>query len=810
MTGKTGIERITDTISRFYTGKYAYIAFAVAIAVILMIRFFPVAFQGYVPQAQDTQQWRYTSNSMIEYNKTHDDKALWNPNLFSGMPGYLIHLPAKYPFIDNLRDLFKPVIDWRVLAMIMGGIGAYLFLVMLGFEPIVAFMGGIAFALSSHFPGLIDIGHNTKFRAIMYIPWVLLTVEYMRKNRSLLSLGLAMLMLIGQLRENHPQIVYYTLIMIGIYWLMNLIWSIKDGKMKSFLHFTLLLALALIISLSAVMNPYLSTREYAEYSIRGKAGLETGYAQSWSFHPAEMITFFIPKFFGGISPYYWGWMPSTETSMYMGVIVLILAIIAIATRRDRMTWFLVTVSIVSLLIAFGRHFGLLSVFLLKFLPYFNKFRVPVMMLVLLEFSIVVLAAKGIQIILEMREQDNPRFRKNILRALIAMAILLVVFFMLKGAFAGMSLSKPIETQRYRPEQLEQLKQLRLDMLMSSGLTAFMFAIGFLGITWLTLKRKIFKYSFLWIVAILVVVDLLVANADFLQKKSKENPGGLIPKQKTEARLEKTAVDDFLLQDDETFRIYPLGADFGNNRWTAYHQSIGGYHPSKLSRYRDVIEQCLNTEIRSGIPINWNIVNMLNTKYVLFNQRIPLPNLEYAYYDQNDKMIVYKNKEYLPRAWFADSLEVIGDPEQIMQRLNDPNWNPAHVAIVETAIAGMEKPDSASVTLTAFDLQALSFDVSTDKPAYLVISEVYYPAGWKAFLDGERVEIHPTDYILRGIEIPAGKHTLEMKFDPEIYNISKTVSLIGLLLATVITVLGAFLFYRRNYGGKTEFVLKDES
>ena len=747
---------------------------------------------------------------MIEYNETHDDKALWNPNVFSGMPGYLIHLPAKFPFIDNLKDLFGYIVSWRVLMMISGGIGVYLLLIMLGFEPIVAFTGGIAFALSCHFPGLLEIGHNTKFRAAMYIPWVFLTLEYLRRKHSVLALGLLMVMLIGQLRENHPQIVYYTMMMIGVYWVMHLIWSIRDRDFKPFVIFSVLLLFALIVAVSAVTNPYLSTREYADYSIRGKEGLSTSYAQGWSFHPAEMITFFIPKFFGGISPYYWGWMPSTQTSFYMGTIILILAIIAVSTHRDRLTWILIVVSIMALLVSFGRHFGPLSEFLLKFMPYFNKFRVPAMIMVLLEFCIVVLAAKGIRIVLYMREQDNRRFQKSILYAMIATTGMMILFFLMRGGFANMNLASAYELSNYTPDQLKSIRQTRLDMLMSSGLTSFLFAIVFLGSIWLLMAKKIGKYSFLWLVAILVVMDLLIANADFMQKKSKDNPNGLITKTKTVQKMDKTAADEFLLKDSELFRIYPLGAGFSDNRWTAYLQSIGGYHPSKLSRYRDVIEECLNVEIRSGIPINWHIVNMLNTKYVLFNRPLPLDNLEYAYNDQKNKMIVYRNEDYLPRAWFADSLEVIGDPKQIIQRLNDPTWDPAHIAIVESTVPGMERPDSASVTITDYQLQSMTMQVKTEKPAFLVVSEIYYPAGWEAFIDGKPVTIHPTDYILRGIEVPAGSHTIEMKFDPAVYHVSKTVSLIGLLTATVITLLGAFLFYRKNYGGKTEFVLKDES
>ena len=788
----------------FFKSKYAHLFFIGLLFLVLSVFFFKIAFLGYAPPASDSIQWRSSAEPLIEYNKTHKDQALWNSNLFSGMPGYFVQLSAKYPYINDLRRFTEKLMNWRIFLLFTAGLGIYLLMIFLGFEPLIAFISAIAFSLSSHFLGLIEIGHNTKFRAIVYMPWIFLAVHYLKEKRNLLGLGLTALFIIGQLRENHPQISYYTFIMLGIYWIFQLIRSIKEKEINKFAIFTLFFLLALIISIMAVAHPYLSNKEFGEYTIRGGAeGLlshkDKGYVTQWSFHPAEMITFLIPNFYGGISPYYWGWMPFTQTSMYMGVIIFLLAILGVIKSKSYLVKILMTVSIISLLMSFGRHFPFFSNLLLNYLPGFNKFRVPAMVLVLLQFSVVILAGYGLKVILQKFEEKDKKFFDIIQKVMIVVVILFFIFLLANSVFNKLNLSKAGEAARYGVSQMKSLRAERLDKLVSDGIQAFLLIIAMFGLTLVFGREKISKYIYLILVLVLVVIDLLIIDSRFLQN--------LTTQKAIESNLVKTQTDNFLLNDKETFRIYPLGGEFGQNKWTAYHQSIGGYHGAKLKRYQEIIENCLNAEFKDRIPINWNIVNMLNAKYVIFNQKIPLENLEYTFYDRKKKLTTYKNLEYLPRAWFVKNLEIIKEKENIWKRLNNPEFSPAATAIVETDLDKIFSPDSTSVKLTNYGLHHFKFEVKTDTTSFLTISEVYYPAGWKAYIDGKETEIYPTNYILRGVVIPKGKHILEMKFEPAIYKLSLKLSLIGILASIFILLIGAFLFYRKNYKGKSDHVLK---
>ena len=807
-----------NELQNFFKGKYAHFLFLGLLFLILAVFFFKIAFSGYAPPASDTQQWRASAEPLLEYNKTHKEQALWNSNLFSGMPGYLIQLSAKYPYLNDLRKFTDKLMNWRIFLLFTAGLGVYLLMILLGFEPIVAFISALAFSLSTHFLGLIEIGHNTKFRAIVYIPWIFFAVHYLKEKRNLLGLGLTSLFIIGQLRENHPQISYYTFIMVGIYWIFQLFRSIKDKKIPKFAVFTVLILAAFIISLLAVAHPYLSNKEFGEYTIRGGSeGLlshkDTDYVTQWSFHPAEMITFIIPNFYGGVSPYYWGWMPFTQTSMYMGVIIFLLAILGLIYSRSYLVKILMTVSIVSLLMSFGRHFPFLSNLLLNYLPMFNKFRVPAMVLVLLQFSVVVLAGYGLKLIIRKFEEKDKKFFDLIQKIIIIIAVLFFIFILSSSLFANLNLMQKGEIKDIKEQyvkyygkseglknaayKINELRSERLDKLVSDGIQAFILIIAFFGLTLVFGREKISKYVYLFLILALVVIDLLIIDSRFLQNLS--------PQKVIESKLVKTQTDNFLLNDKETFRIYPMkhpiGREFGKNQWTAYHQSIGGYHGAKLKRYQEIIENCLTAELTYRVPINWNIANMLNAKYVVSNQNLPLENLEYAFHDRKQKLTTYKNLEYLPRAWFVKNLETIKEKENIWKRLNNPKFNPATTAIVETEISNVSQPDSTSVDLLDSGLHFLKFEVKTDTTSFLNVSEIYYPAGWKAFLDGKETEIYPANYILRGVVIPKGEHTLEMKFEPETYKWSLQLHLIGILASLIILLVGAFLFYRKNYRTK---------
>ena len=798
---KQKVEKQIGFLEKIFEGKYRHVIFISLLFIILSVFFFNIAFKNYAPPAGDTIQWRSSAQVLMEYNKEHKDQAMWNPNVFSGMPSYLISFGAKYPFVGQIFKLTNKVMNWRILMLFIMALGVYLFMIHLKFDPIIAFISAIALPLSCHFLGLLEIGHNTKFKAIVYIPWIMFAVHYLKERRSLLALGATAILFIVQLRANHPQISYYTYLMILIYWIVQLIWAIKDKELRSHIIFSVFLLLALLIAFMAIAQPYFSSYEYGHYTIRGgETGLSTSYATSWSFHPMEILTFVNPSFYGGISPFYWGWMPFTQTSMYMSIIIFLFALIALFYNRNRLVKILLSVSIVTLLLSFGRHLPFLSNFLLNYLPGFNKFRVPAMILVILQFATVILAGFGIKTIIEKIKEDDKKFFDLFQKILIAVFVLFVIFLAFSSSLENLSLQHSGDASKYNPGQLKQLKTMRLDKLVEDGIQTGIFLIVSMGLILLAGRKKIGKYPFLILIAILVITDLLLIDSRFLQN--------VTPQQNIEREYQKTDADKFLLQDTENFRIYPLAREFGQNSWAYYHQTIGGYHGAKLKRYQEIIENCMNAEFLDRIPINWNIVNMLNSKYVVFNQKLAIDNLEYAYYDRKEKQTVYLNNTYLSRAWFVKNTELIADSKSIWKKLNDPEFSPAETAIVEKEVPITYAPTKSSVTPAGFGLHDIKFEVVTDTTSFLTISEIYYPAGWKAFVDGEETEIFATNYILRGIVVPKGEHTIEMKFESSTYSWSLKLSLIGLILAVLIFLIGLYIYIRSNFQGKIVYVLKE--
>lgn len=767
--------------------------YMILLFLLLSILYFPVAYEHKAPPASDTMQWSGAAHRLIEYNKTHTDKALWQPNMFSGMPSYMISFPFKYPFLENITRLFDYVVNWRIFLLFIGGLGMFFLLRLLGLDGFSSFFGAVAFVFISHWTGLLDIGHNTKFRAMMWVPWVVWAVMWLRKKPNLLGLGFTSVFLITQLRENHPQISYYLYLFIGMYWIYSLIETFGNKEWKKFVIFTLLMIVAFGFMGLAVMNTNLSTMEYSKYTIRGgEKGLDTSYAQGWSFHPLEIVSFLIPDFFGGINQTYWGWMEFTQIYNYFGILILALALLALAGRRKKFAGFLWISSLLFLIMSFGRHWSWFSNILLNYLPYFNKFRVPSMLLVITQFNMAVLAAIGLGTVIEKAKEEDKVFDRQFKTWFIVSVIILGLFLVLgKGVFKGLPFTTANEIaqlkQNNQYDQLPALKAMRLDMLYKSGAMSFLFLAGGFGLIFMFIRKKIPKTVFLVLILLITFIDVWIYTG--------KNLKNIESAKDTQQNFDKRDYDEFLLSDKENYRIYPLNVGM-NGKWAYYHQTIQGYHGAKLKRYQEVLENSLDAQLRQN-KINWNLLNMLDVKYVVFPDTLPFPNLTPVFSSNDDQIVVHRNQTALPRAWVVEKVKTIKEPKFIWSELNSDSFNPAQTAIVEEPMEVIPNPTVKIVKPTSFDLHNLSFETETDTKAFVVVSEIYYPAGWKAYIDGKETKIYPTDYILRGVIVPAGKHKLEMKFDPASYKLSILLSGIGIIASLLALLIGLALWYRNR-------------
>lgn len=781
--------------------------------IIVSVLYFPIAYQQMEPQASDITQWRGAAQSIIEYNKEHDDPALWTQSMFSGMPAYMISFPNRYPFLENITKLTDRVINWRIFLLFIGGLGIFVLLRHLKLDPWICFFGAIAFIFSCHWAGLLEIGHNTKFRAIMYIPWVFWAILYLKSKPGLLSLGLLATFLITQLRENHPQISYYLYLLIGIYWLYELIISIKQREMKRFGIWTLLLVLAFGLTVLAVMNPYLSTLEYSKYTMRGgAAGLDKAYAQGWSFHPKEILGFIVPDFFGGINQNYWGYMPFTQVYNYFGIVVLAFGVLALWGKDKRLTIFLWISSLIFTLMSFGSATPALSDLFFKYLPYFNKFRVPSMSLIIVQFNAVILAALGLKTVID--NAGNNLWKKRYFKLFwISGVVFLLWLFFAKSIFSALPFTTATEQIRYQEanalNQLEGLKALRLDALAKSGILAFMFLSVSMGLAYLCSIKRLKSSSFVILITLITFIDLWAYTGKHLKQETLQH----VSARQTQFKMQD--YDQFLLNDDENFRIYPFNTNQirSPGEWAYFHQSIEGYSAAKLKRYDDVLKVINGSGNRDGEVIRYlkgvfqqggvekptPVMNMLSTKYIIVPDSLPygslLQNLRPLYY--NGRLSIYENLMHLPRAWFVRDTLLANSPEAALAELWNPDFDPAHTAILEQALPNISAPQQARVEQTLASMHKLAYAYESDTAALLVLSEVYYPAGWKAFVDGEEIPIYPTNYILRGLPVPAGAHTVELRFEPESYRLSIKLSLAGLILTLLALIAGVIWQLRRK-------------
>ncbi len=802
-------------------GQHLPLVLVAILFLALSLIYFPVAYQGKAPQALDITQWEGAAKAIIDYNATHKDNALWTPRMFSGMPAYMISFPNRYPFLESITKLTDKVINWRIFLLFIGGLGIFLLLRQMKLSPWIAFFGAIAFVFSCHWVGLIEIGHNTKFRAIMYIPWVVWALFRLRERPNLLNLGLLATFFITQLRENHPQITYYLYLFIGMFWLYQLVESILKKDHKEFWLWTILIAAALGLTALAVMNPYLSTMEYSHYTMRGgAAGLEKSYAQGWSFPPVELAALVIPDFFGGINQTYWGYMTFTQIYNYFGIVVLALGVLALCGRNRKPAWFLWISSFIFMLMSFGSFTPGLSDLFFNYLPMFNKFRVPSMILIMVQFNAILLAALGIDGLID--KAGDSKWEKRLFHAfLVCGAIFLIYLVAAKGIFKGLPFTNAQEIQNYEAHQassqLEELKAVRLDMLYKSGILSMLFLTIGIGLSYLYSAKRLKSSLFILLITFLCFIDLFVYTGKHLKD--------LYPASERTARFEMQDYDQFLLSDQDNYRIFPSNIEPLSvqgirpaGEWAYYHQSINGYSAAKLKRYDDILKLVQRDAKHDGELIRYvrgvyeqggkevptPVLNMLNTKYIMLPDSLPygdyLSQLKPVYVS-NTGLHIYRNNSVLPRAWFVDSLEVITKPEERLARIQNPFFNPAKLALVESEVQGTSAPDSSSIKQTANEMHRLEYDVYANKDAFLVLSEIYYPAGWTAFIDGKATEIYPVNHVLRGVKIPAGKHKLEMKFASPTYNKSITLSLLG-LLTTVAAVLGGY-FISRSKGKKPE-------
>jgi hypothetical protein len=742
--------------------------------------------------------------------------VLWAPYFFSGMPtfGNFAIVPRAVSYAQQalvwFLDFFylKGPWTWLVVFYFLSGVFMYAAARQLGFRRPVAFFAAVVYMLGPYGVGLAGEGHGSKLMALTYLPLVFLFTHRLFERRDLLSLGLLAASVGTLMLANHVQIAYYVFMLVGLYIAYQLVVNVRTHT-REVLSATGMFMAALAIGVAVSAYNYLSAYEYAQYSIRGggtagaAGGLAYDYATNWSWHPAELLTLFVPGFFGFRLPQYWGMMePWTDSTVYVGLLPVLLAMVAVSIRRTAMTWFFLIATVIVILLSFGRNFPLVYETAFSVLPFFDKFRAPAMILQLLRFTVAILGAYGLQALFDLRNADRAQMLASMLRTaravLIAGAALFGFLLLFKATLAetlsGSWFVKAGELEQYRQQYgqqagqvLAQLKQVRFTTFWNDAVAFALLLACSAGVVWLFLKETIRPGLTLTLLVGLTLADLYIIDSRLIQPKPAASITQSFPQDETIMFLQEQGRGSA-----EPFRVFPVGNLFAEKTY-AYHgiQSIGGYSPAKLKIYQALLDSCLYRGSNPAFPLNMNVVNMLNVRYLVVPGRLPEGMFPVAHVDNRQRSITYENPSALPRATLVGSVITATTDREVYNLLNSASFDPRTTAIVQgSAPADLVPPQPGDgVRVTNYGAHQIVLESQAHAPALLVLSEIYYPAGWNATVDGEGTEILRTNSVLRSVRVPAGRHTVTLTFAPPMYWAGLTITNIAWLAALALVVLG---------------------
>ena len=716
---------------------------------------------------------------IAEWSKSVKEFPYWFPNLFSGMPSYggYIYTPGDpTKTILNMIFLNRGIKLWFYFSL--SGIGFFILLRLLKISSISCLFGGIVSGITPYSFGLINAGHTNKIIAMAFIPWILASVIYGMNHKSLKSILMISVPTIFQLWSNHPQVVYYTWMMVVFLWLWNLISDLRLGEfsLKNNGKQICIIFIGLLISLIVVVDPYYHVYEFQKHSNRGaksvlddtketSSGTDWNYATQWSFHPKETISFLYPYHYGlqnfptrdMKSAAYWGFMPFTQSTHYLGLIVILFAILGALLRKpDRFESYMWVLSGLVIFVGFGSYFPALYKPLFLLAPFFSKFRIPSMIFILLAISIPYLAAIGLDKLIT--NEKTQIVKKKILWVFGGFIGLTFIFLIFGESILSFS---SLSDNRFNPAILSQVKDIRKELFNKGIMLALVLSGSTFGLSWLFLKGEVNKKIFSTLIVLFSIGDLWVVNNEFLFLKKPE---------KINLYFRETSLINYLKNDNSHFRIFPVD-ELNSNKYGYWGiQSIGGYRAVKLRHFQDLMD--------AGGFRRPQILNMLNVKYVLTEKKLNSP-LFSPVINYNG---LYKNRAVLPRTWFVNNIDNVTDQKTSLQSVLSQSFDPEKAAVI-TNYSGPEIPESSTGTakIETLSENEIVITASTSAGGLLILSEIYYKPGWKCKIDGILTDIFQTNHVLRSIFVPEGTHSIKFFYDKSSWYITRLISRISFLI-----------------------------
>jgi len=816
---------------------------------ISFIYFAPAVMEGRAIAQHDSLAAIGQGQEQREYmERHHGERSRWNISMFSGMPSYQMSptYDSSKPqdLAKKVYSLFLPNYVYLVFIMLLG---FYILMRSMKASPLLSALGAVIWAFSSYFFILIAAGHIWKFITLAYIPPTVAGLIYIYRKKFLTGGLLFMIFVAFQISANHLQMTYYFLFVMLFIVIAFLAEAIRTRQLPDFLKSSAVVLVAGLIGVAANASNLYHTYEYSKETMRGKSelthheaenktgdGLERDYITAWSYGIGETWTLLVPNTKGGASVpiseneramrkarpeynqlyqqigQYWGEQPGTSGPVYVGAFVLTLFVLGLFIVKGPIKWALLAGTIFSILLSWGKNFMPLTDFFIDYVPMYNKFRAVSSILVVAEFCIPLLAVLTLKEIVSKPDQFQNN-RKPLYISLGVTAGIALLFAIAPKLFFSsfISSSEMTALQSLPPEHIQavmgNLTEMRVSLFTADAWRSFfIIAIG-TALVWFFVKKKIKAEWMIAGILLLSLADMWDVNKRYL------NDADFVPENNPQQLFTKSPSDEVILQDTtKYYRVLNMATSTFNDGITPYwHKVIGGYHAAKLRRYQDLIDRHIAGEMMalqqniidtqgrldSVDASRFKVINMLNTRWII----MPV---------QDGSTIPVKNPYAMGNAWFVDNLTFVGSADEEIDALGTIDLRREAVAdkkyapVFEKFQTGFKPSpaDSAStITLTDYDSDFVTYAIDAKKEELAIFSEVYYPKGWQISIDGQPAEMIRANYTLRALPVPAGKHTIEFRFDPQSIKVTDGIAYAALLimLLTALTIILKALRTNKN-------------
>ena len=812
--------------------------------------FFPADIENRILFQHDTAAGAGAGQEVKEYYEQTGERSRWTNSLFGGMPMYQIapsYDPTKsLQWVQKAYQLFLP--DYVCLTFMLM-LGFYILLRVFGIPVWLAGLGGIMWAFSSYFFILISAGHIWKFITLAYVPPTIAGIVLAYRGKLLWGGILTALFVALQITSNHVQMSYYfffvILFFVGAYF--EKAWRTKT--LPQFFKASAVLIVAALVGIAANVSNLYHTYAYSKETMRGKSelvqtgdaakqtssGLDRDYITQWSYGIDETLTLLVPNFKGGASAalsqsetamskanpmysslygsltQYFGTQPMTSGPVYVGAFVLFLFVLGCFIVKGPLKWALIGATFFSIVLSWGKNFMPLTDFFIDYVPLYNKFRAVSSILVIAEFTIPLLAIFALKRLLEepeiLKQEKKPLGISLLLTAGIALLLAVAPGSIGSGyvpAQEAQMLQNAVNQQMIPANELSgilaNLGEMRAELVSSDALRSFIIIGIGCSLLWLYASGKLRSSLTIAGITILCLADMWGVNKRYL------NDAQFVPHSIRTETFTKTNTDELILQDTSLdYRVLNFATStFDDNNTSYWHKSVGGYHPAKLRRYQEMIEHHISPEMQAAYKAiataggemdsvdanKFRVLNMLNTKYFIFpagQQRQTVPIL---------------NPHAYGNAWFVNKVQYVNNANEEIDALD--SIIPTETAVVDARFKDVLKgatesyKDSlSSIRLTSYAPNRLTYETNNAQDGIAVFSEIYYPDGWHVTIDGQPAELARADYILRTMYVPAGQHTIEMRFDPTSLHVTEGIAY-GALALLVIGIIVAVLITKRKY------------